>query len=181
MRVPEDKKSGYICGAGIPGSMERPSRLCKFCLFALLPAGRNRLCLRAGTDSACGLGQVLPAGRDELHEYLRTRSLCISTKPASPGVWKDRPAPASFVFFALLPGGPKQALPAGRNRLCLRTETGSACGPEQALPAGRNRLCLQLIALGFDERTRIRYNKKGKPRGRSGRPAAAGVKLKKKR
>lgn len=111
LRVPADKKSGYIRGAGIFGSMERPSRLCKFYLFALLPAGRNRLCLRAGTDSACGLGQVLPAGRDELHEYLRTRSLCISTKPASPGVWKDRPAPASFVFFALLPGGPKQALP----------------------------------------------------------------------
>lgn len=84
LRVPADKKSGYIRGAGIFGSMERPSRLCKFYLFALLPAGRNRL-------------------------------------------------------------------------------------------------CLQLIALGFDERTWIRYNKKGKPRGRSGRPAAAGVKLKKKR
>lgn len=39
LRVPEDKKSGYIRGAGIPGSMERPSRLCKFCLFAPLPGG----------------------------------------------------------------------------------------------------------------------------------------------
>ena len=61
LRVPADKKSGYIRGAGIFGSMERPSRLCKFYLFAplpggpkqALPAGRNRFCLRAETGFAC--------------------------------------------------------------------------------------------------------------------------------
>src|SRR5699024_11836008 len=42
--------------------------------------------------------------------------------------------PLQVLSFCSAACGPKQALPADRNRLCLRTGTGSACGSEQAEP-----------------------------------------------